>query len=84
MQSLFKKETDPSKLGKALSDTTTRRVLIGVLLMLMVLFENVHLFNCRSETRSAFAMSPLRSPPASAGVSGKTLVISAPCGRLRM
>jgi magnesium-transporting ATPase (P-type) len=30
--------------------------------MLMVLFENVHLFNCRSETRSAFAMSPLRSP----------------------
>jgi len=36
-QSLFKKETDPSKLGKALSDTTTRRVIIGVLLMLMVL-----------------------------------------------
>lgn len=31
------KETDPSKLGKALSDTTTRRVIIGVLLMLMVL-----------------------------------------------
>jgi magnesium-transporting ATPase (P-type) len=24
------------------------------LLLLMVLFENVHLFNCRSETRSAF------------------------------
>lgn len=36
-QSLFMKETDPSKLGKALSDTTTRRVIIGVLLMLMVL-----------------------------------------------
>ena len=36
-QSLFKKETDPSKLGKALSDTITRRVIIGVLLMLMVL-----------------------------------------------
>jgi uncharacterized membrane protein len=35
--SLFKEETDPSKLGKALSDTTTRRVIIGVLLMLMVL-----------------------------------------------
>ena len=34
----------------------------NALLMLMVLFENVHLFNCRSETRSAFAMSPLRSP----------------------
>jgi hypothetical protein len=31
------KETDPSKFGKALSDTTTRRVIIGVLLMLMVL-----------------------------------------------
>ena len=36
-QSLFMKETDPSKLGKALSDTTTRRDIIGVLLMLMVL-----------------------------------------------
>lgn len=36
-QSLFMRETDPSKLGKALSDTTTRRVIIGVLLMLMVL-----------------------------------------------
>ena len=34
----------------------------NALLMLMVLFENVHLFNCRSETRSAFAISPLRSP----------------------
>jgi magnesium-transporting ATPase (P-type) len=34
----------------------------NALLMLMVLFENVHLFNCRSETRSAFTMSPLRSP----------------------
>jgi hypothetical protein len=31
------KETDPSKLGKVLSDMTTRRVIIGVLLMLMVL-----------------------------------------------
>ena len=36
-QSLFKKETDPSKLGKALSDSITRKVIIGVLLMLMVL-----------------------------------------------
>jgi hypothetical protein len=34
---MFMRETDPSKLGKALSDTTTRRVIIGVLLMLMVL-----------------------------------------------
>jgi len=36
-ESLFRKETDPSKLGKALSDTNTREVIIGVLLMLMVL-----------------------------------------------
>ncbi len=36
-ESLFKRETDPSKLGTSLSDTTTRRVIIGVLLMLMVL-----------------------------------------------
>ena len=35
--SLFKRETDPSKLGKALSDRNTREVIIGVLLMLMVL-----------------------------------------------
>ena len=28
---------EPSRLGTALSDTTTRRVIIGVLLMLMVL-----------------------------------------------
>jgi magnesium-transporting ATPase (P-type) len=34
----------------------------NALLLLMVLFENVHLFNCRSETRSAFALSPLQSP----------------------
>jgi magnesium-transporting ATPase (P-type) len=34
----------------------------NALLLLMVLFENVHVFNCRSETRSAFALSPLRSP----------------------
>ncbi len=34
----------------------------NALLLLMVLFENVHLFNCRSEVRSAFSMSPLRSP----------------------
>jgi magnesium-transporting ATPase (P-type) len=34
----------------------------NALLMLMVLFENFHLFNCRSETKSAFLMSPFRSP----------------------
>ncbi|MDH3233300.1 MAG: HAD-IC family P-type ATPase, partial [Alphaproteobacteria bacterium] len=32
------------------------------LLLLMVWFENVHVFNCRSETRSAFAV-PLRANP---------------------
>ncbi len=40
----------------------------NALLMLMVLFENVHLFNCRSETRSAFVMSPLRSPVLMIGI----------------
>ena len=34
----------------------------NVLLLLMVLFENVHIFNCRSETQSAFSISPLKSP----------------------
>lgn len=33
----MKREMEPSRLGKALSDTTTRRVIIGVLGMLMVL-----------------------------------------------
>jgi Ca2+-transporting ATPase len=31
-------------------------------LLLMVLFENVHVFNSRSETRSVFQHSPLRNP----------------------
>ncbi len=31
-------------------------------LLLMVLFENIHVFNSRSETRSAFWHSPLRNP----------------------
>ena len=34
----------------------------NALLLLMVLFENVHIANCRSETKSAFSMSVLRSP----------------------
>ncbi len=34
----------------------------NALLLLMVLFENIQLGNSRSETRSAFALSPLRSP----------------------
>jgi magnesium-transporting ATPase (P-type) len=39
----------------------------NILLLLMVLFENIHIGNCRSETRSAFALSPLRSPLLLAG-----------------
>jgi len=31
-------------------------------LLLMVLFENVHVFNCRSEVRSVFTHNPLRNP----------------------
>lgn len=31
-------------------------------LLLMVLFENIHVFNSRSETRSAFRQNPLRNP----------------------
>ncbi|HUG17572.1 MAG TPA: HAD-IC family P-type ATPase [Planctomycetaceae bacterium] len=34
----------------------------NVVLLLMVLFENFHIGNCRSETKSAFALSPFRSP----------------------
>ncbi|MCK5002868.1 MAG: HAD-IC family P-type ATPase [Gammaproteobacteria bacterium] len=31
-------------------------------LLLMVLFENIHVFNCRSETRSVFGHNPLSNP----------------------
>jgi magnesium-transporting ATPase (P-type) len=34
----------------------------NALLLLMVLFENIHIGNCRSETVSIFRLSPLRSP----------------------
>jgi magnesium-transporting ATPase (P-type) len=34
----------------------------NALLLLMVLFENIHIGNCRSETRSALRLSPLKSP----------------------
>ena len=34
----------------------------NALLLLMVVFENVHLGNCRSETKSALRLSPFRSP----------------------
>ncbi len=39
----------------------------NALLLLMVLFENIHIGNCRSETKSALLMSPLRSPILLAG-----------------
>ena len=34
----------------------------NAVLLLLVLFENVHIGNCRSETRSALAVSPLANP----------------------
>ena len=34
----------------------------NTLLLLMVLFENIHIGNCRSETKSALLLSPLRTP----------------------
>jgi len=46
----------------------------NALLLLMVLFENVHIGNCRSETRSSLAQSPLRSPYLLAGAIGALLV----------
>lgn len=36
-QAALKRELEPSRLGKALSDTLTRRLIIGVLMLLMVL-----------------------------------------------
>ena len=34
----------------------------NAILLLMVFFENIHIGNCRSETKSALALSPFRSP----------------------
>ncbi len=45
-------------MGEGVPETTAR----NQLLLLMVLFENVHLFNCRSESRSAFQI-PFRANP---------------------
>jgi magnesium-transporting ATPase (P-type) len=45
-----------------LAQGSTEQSARNALLLLMVLFENVHIFNCRSEVRSAFSRSPLRSP----------------------
>jgi Ca2+-transporting ATPase len=39
-----------------------------------VLYENFHIGNCRSETRSAFALSPLRSPVLFFGTLGAFLI----------
>lgn len=39
----------------------------NILLLLLVLFENIHIGNCRSETQSAFWLPPWRSPILLAG-----------------
>ncbi len=46
----------------------------NALLALMVLFENIHIGNCRSETKSALALSPLRSPILLSGAIGAFLI----------
>ena len=46
----------------------------NALLLLMVLFENVHIANCRSETKSAFSISIVRSPILILGVIGAFLI----------
>jgi magnesium-transporting ATPase (P-type) len=46
----------------------------NAVLLLMVLFENFHVWNCRSETRYAVRMSPLRSPVLFAGTLAAFLV----------
>lgn len=44
------------------------------LLLLVVLFQMVHVGNCRSETKSAFSLSPLRSPILLAGTAVALLI----------
>ncbi|MCA9122461.1 MAG: HAD-IC family P-type ATPase [Planctomycetales bacterium] len=46
----------------------------NALLLLMVLFENIHIGNCRSETKPALVMSPFRSPILLAGAVAAFLV----------
>lgn len=46
----------------------------NLLLLTMVLFENFHIGNCRSETKSAFSLSPLRSPVLFFGTIGAFLL----------
>lgn len=43
-------------------------------LLLMVLFENIHVFNSRSETRSVFLQNPLRNPLLLAGTAAAQLI----------
>ncbi len=46
----------------------------NLLLLVMVLFANFHVGNCRSERRSAFALSPLRCPMLFYGTLGALLL----------
>jgi P-type Ca2+ transporter type 2C len=46
----------------------------NVLLLLLVLFANIHIGNCRSETQSALRVSPLKSPYLLAGAIGAFLL----------
>jgi magnesium-transporting ATPase (P-type) len=46
----------------------------NALLLLMVLFENFHVGNCRSETRSVFTLNPLKTPVLLMGTIGAFLV----------
>lgn len=46
----------------------------NLLLLTMVLYENFHIGNCRSETKSAFSLSPLRSPVLFFGTIGALLL----------
>ena len=43
-------------------------------LLLMVLFENIHVFNSRSETRSVFRHNPLRNPVLLIGTAAAQLI----------
>jgi magnesium-transporting ATPase (P-type) len=57
----------------------------NAILLLMVLFEIVHIGNCRSEAKSAFRLSPLRNPVLIAGSALAMLIHAAmmylPVGR---
>lgn len=56
-ETVFKKETDPNKLGKALSESINKKTIIGTLLMLMVLpllSRNETDFSSQSALREVF------------------------------